>query len=109
VGLLTPPAEPPQPQPTDRAAHIDPFESVGSHEQRARFDGVAIRDYDRRTGRPLAGGREAVRELSDTELEAELTIAAADRRRRGARLDALLAERARRRGEEQTWVEKFHA
>jgi hypothetical protein len=58
---------------------------------------VARRQYDRRTGRPLAGGREAVEELSDAELEAELTIAAGEARRRVERLDVLLAERARRR------------
>jgi hypothetical protein len=59
-----------------------------------------MRQYDRRTGRPLAGGREAVEELSNAELEAELTIAAGDARRRVERLDVLLAERARRRGEQ---------
>jgi hypothetical protein len=59
---------------------------------------VGTQHYDPRTGRPLAGGREAVEELSDAELEAELTIAAGDARRRVERLDVLLAERARRRG-----------
>jgi len=59
---------------------------------------VAKREHDPRTGRPLAGGREAVQELSDAELETELTIAAGDARRRRERLDLLLAERARRRG-----------
>jgi len=37
--------------------------------------------------------------LTDDELEAELTIAAAEPRRRGERLDNLLLERTRRRSE----------
>jgi hypothetical protein len=55
------------------------------------------RDYDERTGRPLSHGREAVEELSDGELEVELTIASSEPRHRGRRLNALLLERARRR------------
>lgn len=55
------------------------------------------RDYDERTGRPLVNGRESIIELSDAELEGEVTIAAAEPRWRGQRLDALLLERARRR------------
>jgi hypothetical protein len=58
---------------------------------------MTITDYDRRTGRPLVNGREAVAELSDGELEIELTIAGMQPRRRGARFDSLLNERARRR------------
>jgi hypothetical protein len=54
------------------------------------------RDYDRRTGRPLVDGREVVEALTDEELEMEVTIAAAEPRRRARRLDALLLERARR-------------
>ena len=65
---------------------------------------MATRHHDERTGRPLVDGREAVRELSDAELEAELTIAAGDARRRTTRLETLLAERARRRCERQTGV-----
>ena len=55
------------------------------------------RDYDERTGRPLVNGRESIEELSDEELEFEVTIAAAEPRQRAQRLDALLLERARRR------------
>jgi len=58
---------------------------------------MTITDYDRRTGRPLVNGREAVAELSDGELEIELTIAAMQARQRGTRFDTLLKERARRR------------
>jgi hypothetical protein len=55
------------------------------------------RDHDERTGRPLVNGRDSIEELSDYELEVEVTIAVAEPRRRGTRLDALLIERARRR------------
>jgi hypothetical protein len=56
------------------------------------------RDYDARTGRPLVDGRDRLDALTETELEAELTIAAAEPRHRARRLDALLLELARRRG-----------
>ena len=56
------------------------------------------RDYDARTGRPLVDGRDRIDALTDEELEVEATIAAHEPRRRGQRLDALLLERARRRG-----------
>jgi len=56
------------------------------------------RDYDARTGRPLTDGRDRIDSLSDEELEVEMTIAAYEPRRRGTRLEALLLERARRRG-----------
>jgi len=59
------------------------------------------RERDIRTGRPLVNGRESIEELSDDELEVEVTIAAAEPRHRGPRLDALLLERARRRGQRQ--------
>ena len=55
------------------------------------------REQDERTGRPLVNGRDSIEELSDDELEFEMTIAAAEPRHRGPRLDALLLERARRR------------
>jgi len=55
------------------------------------------REHDERTGRPLINGRDSIEELSDDELEFEMTIAAAEPRHRGPRLDALLLERARRR------------
>ena len=55
------------------------------------------REHDERTGRPLVDGRDSIEELSDDELEVEVTIAAAEPRHRGPRLDALLLERARRR------------
>jgi hypothetical protein len=59
---------------------------------------VSEKPRDERTGRPLdEEGREAIESLSDEELEAELTIAAATpngRRRR--RYEALLAEKKRR-------------
>jgi hypothetical protein len=58
-------------------------------------------EHDVRTGRPLVNGRESIEELSDDELEVEVTIAAAEPRHRGPRLDALLLERARRRGQRQ--------
>lgn len=59
------------------------------------------REHDERTGRPLVNGRDSIEELSDDELEVEVTIAAAEPRHRGLRLDALLLERARRRGQRQ--------
>jgi hypothetical protein len=59
------------------------------------------REHDHRTGRPSIDGRDCIDELSDDELEIEVTIAAADPRRRAMRLDALLLERARRRGQRQ--------
>jgi hypothetical protein len=59
------------------------------------------REQDARTGRPLVNGRDSIEELSDDELEVEVTIAAAEPRRRGLRLDALLLERARRQGGRQ--------
>jgi hypothetical protein len=55
------------------------------------------REYDRRTGRPLSDGRDLVEELTVEELEAEVTIAAADPQRRADRLEKLLREKARRR------------
>jgi hypothetical protein len=55
-------------------------------------------ERDERTGRPLVNGRDSIEELSDDELELEVTIAAGEPRQRGVRLDALLLERARRRG-----------
>jgi hypothetical protein len=58
------------------------------------------REHDEHTGRPLVDGRDSIEELTDDELEAEVTIAAAAPRRRG-RLDALLLERARRQGRRQ--------
>jgi len=64
---------------------------------RSREEGSGRRDYDRRTGRPLVDGHDAVENFSDAELEIELTIAAAEPRRRACRLDALLAEQSRRR------------
>jgi hypothetical protein len=59
------------------------------------------RERDERTGRPLVNGRDSIEELSDDELEIEVTIAAAEPRHRGVRLDALLLERGRRRGHRQ--------
>jgi hypothetical protein len=56
-----------------------------------------MRHVDHRTGRPLVDGRDSIEELTDHELEVELTIAAADAHRRGERLDGLLLERSRRR------------
>jgi hypothetical protein len=57
------------------------------------------REHDRRTGRPLVNGRDSIEGLSDDELEVEMTIAVAEPRHRGPRLDALLLERARRLGQ----------
>jgi hypothetical protein len=59
------------------------------------------RERDERTGRPLVNGRDSIEELSDDELEVEVTIAAAEPRHRGVRLDALLLERARRQSRRQ--------
>jgi hypothetical protein len=59
------------------------------------------RDRDERTGRPLVEGRDVVASLTDDELEVELTIAVAEPTRRAPRLDALLLERARRRGSQR--------
>jgi hypothetical protein len=56
-----------------------------------------MRQVDQRTGRPLVDGCDRIDALTDAELEAELTIAAAEPRRRGQRLDNLLLERTRRR------------
>jgi hypothetical protein len=60
-----------------------------------------MREHDQRTGRPLVNGRDSIEELSDEELEAEMTIAVAEPRHRGLRLDALLVERARRRSQRE--------
>jgi hypothetical protein len=57
------------------------------------------REVDRRTGRPLVDGHDRIDALTDEELEIELTIAVANPERRGERLDQLLLERTRRRGE----------
>jgi len=57
------------------------------------------REFDTRTGRPLVDGLDRIDALTDDELEAELTIAAEEPIRRGKRLDNLLLERTRRRGE----------
>ena len=54
------------------------------------------REYDPRTGRPLVHGEDRIDALTDGELEAELTIAAAEPHRRAQRLDAVLVELARR-------------
>jgi hypothetical protein len=56
-----------------------------------------LRNYDGPTGRPLAGGRDLITELTDDELEIELTIAVAEPTRRAHRLDQLLLERAKRK------------
>ena len=53
------------------------------------------RVYDPRTGRPLVGGHDDIEGLTAEELEAEVTIAAAQPRR-AQRHDALLLELARR-------------
>jgi hypothetical protein len=58
-----------------------------------------MRQVDQRTGRPLVDGDDRIEALTDAELEAELTIAAAEPTRRGERLDNLLLERTRRRSE----------
>ena len=53
-------------------------------------------DYDARTGRRLTDGEDRIDTLSNDELEAELTIAAAEPTRRAHRLDDVLVELARR-------------
>jgi hypothetical protein len=58
-----------------------------------------VRESDKRTGRPLVEGQDTVAALTDEELEVELTIAAAEPKRRAPRLDAVLLELTRRRGE----------
>jgi hypothetical protein len=58
-----------------------------------------MRQVDQRTGRPLVDGYDRIEWLTDDELEAELTIAAAEPRHRGERLANLLVERTRRRAE----------
>jgi hypothetical protein len=55
------------------------------------------RESDTRTDRPLVDGQDRIDRLTDIELEAEVTIAAAQPHRRADRLDALLHELARRR------------
>jgi hypothetical protein len=58
---------------------------------------------DPRTGRPLAGGREAIESLSDEDLELELTIAAsAPDHLKSERYAALLNEKKRRRAGRDT-------
>jgi hypothetical protein len=76
-------------------------ESVENFAPTARGEGELRPERDERTGRPLVNGRDSIEELSDHELEVEVTIAAAEPRGRGLRLDALLLERARRRGQRQ--------
>ena len=49
-----------------------------------------MRQVDQRTGRPLVDGYDRIDALTDEELEAELTIAVAEPRHRGERLDSLL-------------------
>jgi hypothetical protein len=72
-------------------------ENLRPQEPRPRErEGELRRGHDTRTGRPLFDGRDSIEELSDDELEAEVTIAAEEPRWRGLRLDALLLERARR-------------
>ncbi len=56
-----------------------------------------MKQVDQRTGRPLIDGRDRIDALTDEELEAELTIAAAEPTRRGQCLDNLLLEQTRRR------------
>ena len=58
-----------------------------------------MRQVDQRTGRPLVDGYDRIDALTDEELEAELTIAVAEPRHRGERLDSLLLERTRREDE----------
>ena len=53
-------------------------------------------DYDMRTGRPLTDGEDRIDTLSNEQLEAELTIAAAEPTRRASRLEDVLVELARR-------------
>jgi hypothetical protein len=60
------------------------------------------REYDQRTGRPLTDGRDIIEVLTNEELEAEVTIAAAEPTKRGPRLDALLVELTRRRRSPQS-------
>ena len=67
----------------------------------ASWEGELRPERDERTGRPLVDGRDSIEELSDDELEVEVTIAVAAPSQRGLRLDALLVERARRRGQRQ--------
>lgn len=55
------------------------------------------REYDKRTGRPLSNGEDVIELLTTEELEVELTIAAAEPKLRGPRLDAVLLELTRRR------------
>ena len=59
------------------------------------------RAYDPRTGRPLVDGRDDPHELTDDELQAELTIAAARPRPRARRLETLLLELTRRTAGQQ--------
>jgi hypothetical protein len=57
----------------------------------------SMRQVDQRIGRPLVDGHDRTEALTDEELEAALTIAVAEPRCRGERLDKLLLEPARRR------------
>ena len=57
------------------------------------------REYDERTGRPLTDGQDMITDLTDRELEAEVTISSAEPVRRAQRLDLLLLEQAKRRAE----------
>lgn len=53
-------------------------------------------DYDQLTGRPLTDGEDRIDTLSNEQLEAELTIAAAEPTRRANRLEDVLVELTRR-------------
>jgi len=53
-------------------------------------------DYDKRTGRTLTDGEDRIDTLSNDQLEAELTIAAAEPTRRADRLEDVLVELTRR-------------
>jgi hypothetical protein len=53
-------------------------------------------DYDMRTGRLLTDGEDRIDMLSNEQLEAELTIAAAEPTRRASRLEDVFVELARR-------------
>jgi len=69
------------------------FAANGVEQAIARAKGTGA---DWRSGLALVDGRAAVAELSDGELEIELTVAAMQGRHRAAHLDTLLNERARR-------------
>jgi hypothetical protein len=72
--------------------HSDAIEALSHSKGEPAWE----REFDPLTGRPLIPGCDDLQGLTDDELQAEVTIAAAEPSRRAHRLEALLLELARR-------------